>query len=266
MRLTSSDLAVLIPAFKVSEQDVHKLFNQLSCIDEVPFLFFAYESDSCTFDFSSIVDRRCKLQKIEYRIMPLSDNRGIGYALCSAVAEIKQAIVMRHDLGDDFLENRIRDTLDAFNNVQEIDVLYSQAILSDGMTEKLSEYPHKRANLAKAFITGNPICHPTVVFKRSAIIRIGNYDPNLRFCEDLDLWLRAIQANLRFHCLDRPTIRYYRPTSARSNGNWKANLYVRLKNFGAPNFSMSLTGIAVILAYIMMPNFIKNKIYRFVKD
>lgn len=37
----------------------------------------------------------------------------------------------------------------------------------------------------------NPLCHPSVIFNKRIFYKLGGYDENYRYAEDLDLWLRA---------------------------------------------------------------------------
>ena len=38
----------------------------------------------------------------------------------------------------------------------------------------------------------NPLNHPTVMFRKSEIIRVGSYK-NLKYFEDFELWIRCIK-------------------------------------------------------------------------
>lgn len=265
MRITEADIAILVPAFKTSEKDLQKFFQQILRLNKVPYIFFVYEEDSTNFDFSTMVSIWCNTNNIEYYILTLNGRLGLGFALNAAILQIEQKFVMRHDLGDDFFENRVNNVLDSLNSSLDVDILYSQAILSAGNSKKSSKYPVSERKLKRSFMFGNPICHPTVVLKRKAILQIGNYDPSLRFCEDLDLWLRAVSAGLQFQCLDVETVRHYVPENARVRSHWSANLSVRLKNFGAPNFTYSALGIVAILIFIILPEALRNKVYKLAK-
>jgi glycosyltransferase involved in cell wall biosynthesis len=55
----------------------------------------------------------------------------------------------------------------------------------------------------------NPIIHPSVIFRKVDIMKIGGYDVNLRRRQDYELWFRAAKNKLKFHNIDTPLI-YYR--------------------------------------------------------
>ena len=147
-----------------------------------------------------------------------------------------------------------------------LDILYTQAIVNKNGHETVSKCPTSFRELKRAFATRNPIIHPTVIFRRSAIIKIGNYDETLRYCEDLDLWLRALRNNLRIYAVDLPTIRYFAPIELRSKLNWKQNLKVRSKNLGTPNILISIFGILNLLIFTSIPKFIQRALYDYIKQ
>lgn len=265
MRITSRDLALLVPVFRVTQRDLKVFFEQIHKLSDVPHVYFVYEEASCEFEFTNHVSELAELYAVNSSVMTVSGRRGIGYALNYAVSKIAEPFVVRHDLGDDLISERFTIILELLNQETNVDIIYSQAILDVGGAERLSNYPNNAKGLEKAFIFSNPICHPTVVFRRKAIIDLGNYDPNLRFCEDLDLWLRAFKQNLKFFCLQTPTIRYFAPTEARVNKNWRSNLKVRLKNFGSPNLLHSMLGIILVTGFLVLPAALKRTVYKSVK-
>ncbi len=265
MRVASSDLALLVPVFGVTQRDLKTFFDQISNLSDVPHIYFVYEEGSCEFEFTNYVTELAEPYGVKLSVMTVSGRRGIGYALNYAVSKIAESFVVRHDLGDDFISDRFTIILKVLNQETDIDIIYSQAILDVGRGERLSSYPENTKDLKRSFIFSNAICHPTVVFRRKSIIDLGNYDPNLRFCEDLDLWLRAFKQNLKFFCIQTPTIRYFAPTKVRVNRNWWSNLQVRLKNFGSPSLPYSIMGVILVTGFLILPAVLKRAVYRSVK-
>lgn len=265
MYFAQSDIVILVPVYQASIEDLHKFFNQIFCCQEIPDIYFVYEENSCEFDFEKLVSQICFRMNLKFEILTLSGKKGIGFALNAGVMNISKPFIMRHDIGDDFFPNRIENTLRELNENLHTDIIYSQAVIVSGRVERMSNYPSEVSKISKKFLTGSPICHPTVVFRRQAIIDLGNYDPSVRFCEDLDLWLRAYKKKLKFRCIDKPTIRYYSHSRVRKISHWQSNLNVRLKNFGSPTVLISSLGIILILGFIMIPKNLKNFIYQYLK-
>lgn len=265
MLIKAQDLTILIPVYGSEKSQFVTLIDQLKLVNNLPRLYFVYEKDTCNFDLESWLHNCIYGTKIDYKLEIAEGKKGIGYALNLGVLKISSSYILRHDLGDDFFPNRIDVTLAAINAEKDVDIFYTQAILHRGGFDKISNYPLTQKSLTRRFAHSNSICHPTVAFKRSSILNIGNYDATLRFCEDLDLWLRALSMKLEMRCIDVPTIRYYLPTSGRSHENWKVNLDVRVKNLGSPNWITSLSGILISFAFLTLPTRIKRKIYSYVR-
>lgn len=77
-------------------------------------------------------------------------------------------------------------------------------------TGTIFQYPLAHDDIVHALLTGNPIGNPSVVFRRSAVLAVGNFDPEAPYFEDYELWFRLGQryeianlpdalVNYRFH-------------------------------------------------------------------
>ena len=70
------------------------------------------------------------------------------------------------------------------------------------------EMPTENCAIRKAMIYRNPICHPTVIFKREVVMSAGGYLGGL-YAEDYDLWVRlSNDSKIVFANLKRPLIGY----------------------------------------------------------
>ena len=104
-----------------------------------------------------------------------------------------------------------------------------------------------------------------MAYKKETVDKFGNYDPKLRYCEDLDLWLRWIKKGVKFTCINEELIEYSMPSDVRTKKNWIKNLSVRLKNFGSPSLYLSIKGIAIIFIFLLLPLRLKKMIYSYVR-
>lgn len=259
-------LSILVPVYGSKKTELETFLKQVSLGADDLTIYFVYESETCEFDFEKWVISRAAKLGLSVDILTLSGRKGLGYALQKGLVFCETEYVMRHDIGDDFLPNRPQLVKDAIRLNPGTDILYSQALLQKGNVESKSNYPLSIRKLKWALIFRNPICHPTVVLKKASIEGIGNYCKKLRYCEDLDLWMRSVKAGLNFHCINYPTIRYYSPAITRSNENWKVNLKVRFRNLSSPNFLYGVLGILLVAIYLSQSQAIKRKIYDIVKS
>jgi hypothetical protein len=65
------------------------------------------------------------------------------------------------------------------------------------------------------------------MFRKHDVLNVGGYNAKLKFCEDLDLWLRFIGKGYNIQNIQEPLI-YYRKAS-RPKAHWIAMLKVRQK-------------------------------------
>ena len=88
-----------------------------------------------------------------------------------------------------------------FEENPDVDVLGTQIRLldTDGRVEELGTFGsavtyavHDQAMKMALLIGQNPICHPSVVFKRAVILKVGGYVDIWHLTEDLELWCRMI--------------------------------------------------------------------------
>jgi len=131
----------------------------------------------------------------------LSQNKGLSYALNYGVNNCSNELIFRMDADDIMHETRIITQLNFMINNQDC-VLCGTDILPfsdiDGQkkqVDKLSNHPERLTweeyKTKKHFWILN---HPTLCFKKSAVLEVGNYDKNLRLpFEDLDLELRILK-------------------------------------------------------------------------
>ena len=78
-----------------------------------------------------------------------------------------------------------------------------------------------------------PLSHPSIMFNVEALHSkaILKYDNDLKFSEDLDLWMRLADLGVKFANIDEYLLSYRISNKERSKVHWKSNLFVRVKSF-----------------------------------
>ena len=261
MQLERSNVAMLVPVYGATKTELSTFLDQASKFCAGSKIYFSYEENTCDFNFVTFVNNIAEDLKLDCEIFVLSGKKGIGVALNYSLERIIEPYVMRHDIGDDILEDRLNYVKSAINKYPDVDIFYTQAMIKRGENLQLSRYPENLKTLKRAFIYTSPICHPTVVLKKKSILEIGNYNPSLRYCEDLDLWLRAISAGLKFKLIPVATIRYISPINGRKNLHWRTNLEVRLKNFRSLGVLYSVSSITIMGLFYLAPKSVKDYVY-----
>jgi len=150
------------------------------------------------------------------RLVRLPTNRGLAVALNVGLQECGCELVARMDADDVMLPERLSRQVAYMRVCPEVDILGTQVeIFSDDTGEVVSHSMHpehvtpdlidRELKYRGLFWLLN---HPTVMYRRSKITRLAGYDEELRFAQDLDLWVRAGMAGLVMHNLPDTLLRH----------------------------------------------------------
>ena len=126
-----------------------------------------------------------------FKILTYEGNGGLGGVLEKGVLSSNTDIILRQDSDDISLKNRASKQINYIIN-NKADIVSSnirEFIKTPGdLTKSLRKSNLKKNN----YYFRNPINHMSVAFRRSSILKYGNYKPLKNF-EDWYLWLRAIK-------------------------------------------------------------------------
>jgi glycosyltransferase involved in cell wall biosynthesis len=117
----------------------------------------------------------------------------LGPSLARLVLEAKTELCARIDADDVMLPQRIGTQVAFMQQHPEVGVLGTEVEFIDAqgtIRPHTTPYSTQDADLRWLVRWLNPICHPTVMFRRSVILNAGNYR-DLKPFEDHDLWFRA---------------------------------------------------------------------------
>lgn len=134
-----------------------------------------------------------------FNIVRLEENVGVGKASAIGLHYCKNELVAKMDSDDISDATRCEKELQMFENDPEL------AIVGTYILEFLNEN-HEMTSIRKVPVTHEDICkfskrrspfnNSTIMFKKSAIIAVGNYS-DLRRCEDFELFARLIHAGYK---------------------------------------------------------------------
>lgn len=149
---------------------------------------------------SDVKERYGKL----FQIIRLPQNRGLGAALSEGLNYCKYEYVARMDSDDISVPNRCEEEMAIFKD-------YDVAVVGgwiDEFSERITEkgavrtVPESSSDIRKYSRKRNPFNHPTVMFKKSAVQDVGNYQTCYGF-EDYQLWVRLLNAGYKGYNIPR---------------------------------------------------------------
>lgn len=151
--------------------------------------------------------------KINLVRVQLKQNKGLGFALNYGMLQCKYDVVIRMDTDDIALPDRFKKQIDFLAQNPQVDIVGTWAKDINETGEVIGErtYPTDHKKLYN-IIWACPIIHPSVAYRKDAILRIGSYDINIPRRQDYDLWIRAAVAGLKFANIPEYLL-YYRFTN-----------------------------------------------------
>jgi glycosyltransferase involved in cell wall biosynthesis len=189
---------------------------------------------------------------------------GLAASLNLGIAQARGEFIARFDSDDICLPHRLSLQLSAMDHDPNIDVLGGGLEIMDknGGTIAFRDYPADHSAIAQQFHGTTPIAHPTVLMRRTSVQAAGGYDPEFRFAEDLDLWLRLLNHGARFANVQQTLVRYRQQNTNRNPDHWRYNLRARRKNLARPYLLRRLIGIGVIGVWTHTPVILQKAVFR----
>jgi len=159
-----------------------------------------------------------------------NENKGIGYTLNNGINACSYELIIKMDSDDIMVNNRIFKQIEFMNNNTNVMICGSQIqMFRDNINNIVSTTTHKSLTWEKYKETPSHwfLNHPTLCYRKKAVIDAGNYDKNrIRNTEDFELLLRILKKYGYVHNLDESLL-YYRlhDTQVTHNGGKEGSAY-----------------------------------------
>ena len=139
--------------------------------------------------------------------IPLAQNVGLGEALNQGLLACSHDLVARMDTDDIAMPKRFEVQLEVFAD-ENIDICgswISEFNDDEAMVESVRKVPQCHADIVRFAKKRNPMNHPSVMYRKNAVIRAGGYRSMLWF-EDYYLWVRMLQSGAQFYNIQTPLV------------------------------------------------------------
>lgn len=133
-----------------------------------------------------------------FSFIAYEENHGLGYALHRGIVACTNDIVARMDTDDIARSDRMEKQLKAIQD--GLDMVGSQVIEFVESPDKpiaRTDLPEGLNNIIACSKRRNPFRHPPMTFKRSKVLKAGNYSSEYLYFEDWDLFNRMLAAGCR---------------------------------------------------------------------
>lgn len=211
-----------------------------------------------------------KYENIELKIISFPNNVGLGLALAQGVVESDYELIARMDSDDIAVKERFEIQLRMFEDNNDLDIIGGQLLEFSNQVTQVSgqrRVPLSHNEIVQFAKRRSPFNHPTVMFKKTSVISIGNYG-DFRGFEDYDLWIRAINHGLHFENTDKQLI-YMRVGDglyARRGGLKYLKQYFKLKNCARKQGVNSIWDMlycdVLMVLNVVVPSKLREQVYK----
>jgi glycosyltransferase involved in cell wall biosynthesis len=197
-------------------------------------------------------------------------NEGLGKLLNKTLPLCRNEYIARMDADDYSEPERIERQFDILDSMPDIDVVGSNVDEFNGDTRNTVArvvLPEKQNDIMKFAKRRCPIRHPTLLYKKTDVLRAGNYNSQ-DYVQDYELAVRLLQTGLKFYNIQQPLVRMRVSKNfyARRGGlRYLRCIYTTKKRFlksgfiSFAEFLISFGGQAVV---ILMPGWLRSAIYK----
>ena len=240
------------------------IFTQTTCPDEV----ILVEDGPLSSELNDIISEY-SAKYPTLKIIPLPTNQGLGKALNEGLKHCSYDIVARMDTDDIAKPDRFEKQLAVFEKYLDIDVVgawideFEDDISEVKSVRKLPELPDDIRQFAKR---RNPINHPVVMFRKSAVLAAGGYQ-HFPLFEDYYLWIRMLMNGAKFYNIQESLL-YFRfsPEMFKRRGGWRyviseLHFLQKMRQMHFISFSEFMQNLFVRFSIRLIPNSLRAIVY-----
>lgn len=204
------------------------------------------------------------------KVIPLPHYQGLGKALNEGLKHCSHELVARMDTDDIAKPERFQRQIQVFREHPETDVCsawideFESTPTIIASTRKLPEHGQEIIRYARS---RNPVNHPVVMFKKSAVLAVNGY-MHFPLFEDYYLWVRMLMNGCKFYNIQESLL-YFRTTQDmfKRRGGWKyikteINFQLTIHRIGFISTGQCIKNIGIRFTVRLIPNSLRKSIYK----
>lgn len=198
-----NSFSVLLSVYKKNcSRELLQVLNNISQNTVLPNQIVLVIDGPLTFDIATVCSKWLNPNQIQLRVVKRKSNGGLARALNEGLTYVTNDLVARCDVDDVNSLDRFEKQLKYMTSHDEVDILGGQVqeISTNGLFLSERHVPTQHQDIVSFAKFRSPMNHPTVMFRKNAISKIGAYRSSSKV-EDYDLWVRAIMQHLVLHNL-----------------------------------------------------------------
>ncbi|PJM74331.1 glycosyl transferase family 2 [Bifidobacterium primatium] len=216
----------------------------------------------------------------EVVVVPLPNNGGLAHALNVGLQHCSHELIARADSDDISLPRRFETMIPCIDSATAVSPNSTYDVAGSAIQEFhgdelrrgiIRRIPAGGAELRRYATLQSPLNHPSVVFRKSAVLRVGGYPEGVGRFEDYLLWEQLLLHNYRIRNLAVPLVLYRVDEGAyERRGGWRMLIAeIRLqRRFLHDRFitpAQFLRNVLIRAVYRLVPSSIRTAGYRLLK-
>lgn len=204
-----------------------------------------------------------------FKIISLKENVGLGLALNAGIEACSYELIARADSDDISLSNRFEQQLSYMEKHPNTKIISSNIQeYSEDMKQKLAirSVPEEDADIKKFVRRRNPFNHMAVMYRKSAIQAVGNYE-HCPYFEDYYLWCKVMGQGGEFYNFQEPLVHARTGESMierRGGLGYAKNILhfqALAKQTGAMRYSDIIVNLGIRIPVALVPQKLRKFIY-----
>lgn len=264
------EISVLMSIYKKENpvylrDSLESIFNQTFSPSEIVIV----EDGILTEELYSVIDGYVNKYSI-VKIVKLNENYGLGYALSIGLNYCTNDVVARMDSDDICKPNRFEVQVKYMETHPEVDVLGSwidEFYETKENVVSVRRVPENSKELYEFSKKRNPMNHPTVMFRKSSVLKAGGYQTCM-LLEDYYLWARMFKMGMVFHNIQGSLLYFrlshdiYKRRGGLKYAITEVKFQIELHKIGYLTIFETIRNIASRFFVRVMPVCIRRRIYR----
>lgn len=255
--------------YKEKAEYLRQAINSIVCQNNMPSEVVIIKDGELTYELDKVIDEFDKQYIGLFKIINIKKNVGLGEALRIGVIKCSNELIARMDSDDISLPDRFKLQEEFMRSNSEIDVLGSWSKEFHGNPENVVDIkavPLKYEEIINYAKKRNPLNHMTVMFRKEAVLRAGNYEPFLWY-EDYYLWVKMIMNNSKIANMNKVLVlarsdeSMYKRRGGVKYIKAEVKLEKKLLESGFIDIKLFLFNVIVRISIRLMPNSMRKIFY-----
>ena len=203
-------------------------------------------------------------------VIRFEKNQGLGHALQQGVLACRNELIARMDSDDISRPDRCEMQLNIFAQHPEVSIV-------GGIIEEFSEtpdsvngmrvVPESSEEIIRFAKSRNPFNHPSVMYKKSAVLKAGNYS-DVRYMQDYYLWVDMLICGIKGYNIQKPLVwmradsELFKRRSGKLYAQIQINLFKKMKDAKFITQTQFLKFVTIRVLSATAPNWLRKFMFK----